>query len=247
MGWGLKEIGGLISAGATGGAWSTDGSSGYMQGGAGVSDAYNSGFKTSAFTDFIPGVGDANAQQRANKANVQQAELNRQFQERMSNTAYQRAMADMKKAGLNPILAYQQGGASSPSGSTAQIESASKTGLADFALKSITGVGGLANQMKATQQQQNMNESSIQLNATQSAKNVADAERIRSETRGMGKKEEEGKLWSKFYKGINNILDTSAKDARKSNQLDAPLIKKLGPASKKESSKIFNWITKPKE
>lgn len=86
--------------------------------------------------------------------NAEQAQLNRDFnaaeaqklrdwQTNMANTSYQRAMADMSAAGLNPILAYSQGGANVPGGAAGSGTAASVGGAQMTSATAQMASGGL--------------------------------------------------------------------------------------------------------
>lgn len=199
--------------------------------------------------DMIPGIGDARAQDKANKTNIELYNANQKWMTQMSNTAYQRAMDDMKKAGLNPMLAYQQGGASVPSSSAPTVQASSKTGLASAALQAYTGISAASSQAQQASTAQAQMESSTKLQTATAAKELASTRQIQAETklkerelRGKGVKDTLDREGGRIIQKLIDSIGGSSSAKEKAENQKSPLINKLGPATKEEESSMFGFL-----
>lgn len=151
----IGAAGKTASAANTANNWSLKGQQnamGFNASQSAAANALNTAYLESqqAFNDYQAALANAQNIDVWNKTaeyNSQEAQKNREWQEYMSSTAYQRAVKDLKAAGLNPILAAMNGGASIGNGATAtqgNISAAmASSGLQSGAYNSVGGFQGI--------------------------------------------------------------------------------------------------------
>ncbi|UOF82954.1 minor capsid protein [Microviridae sp.] len=136
-----------------------------------------------------------------------QADINRQWQERLSGSAYQRQVKDMEAAGINPMLAIMKsGGASTPGGDSASGMSAPSQGSTSVAnrvedilspaVTSAIGVKRLAQDVRESDQRILTGKAAALASQSAAAQSQAQALKTRAETPGVSRGSQHGD-WAK--------------------------------------------------
>lgn len=150
-------------------------------------------------------------QNNINTLNKEEAEKNRLFQQNMSNTAFERQMADLLKSGLNPLLAMQGSGASTPSGSVAQMEGQKLDNPFPGAMSSAIQLAQLGQSMQKQGAEIDLMGEQKKLTKAQTGKAVVDAQ-------VAGKGIPQADVINRLYKwGSDMFTESKSNSALKTN------------------------------
>lgn len=138
--------------------------------------------------------------------NSAQAQLNRDFQERMSSTSHQREVADLKAAGLNPILSVNKG-ASSPGGSSASSTHARVEDSISPAISTAMQARRLKADLALIKQNTKTAEANETVLAVEQQKKVAEMDKTNAERRLLDAALPEASTAAELYtRGNSDIL-----------------------------------------